>query len=105
MQSISKESDVILALQALKRDPRLRIRKVAKIYNVSEATLRNRKKGIRSRREIILNSRKITELEEVTLIQYITNLGIRRFPPRLCDIGDFINIILAQRNRRYINPQ
>jgi hypothetical protein len=40
-----KEADLILAVQAIKRDPNLSIRAVAKVYSMSRDTLAARMKG------------------------------------------------------------
>jgi hypothetical protein len=48
MESNSNESRVILALQALKNDPRLTIRRVYKIYNVLYTILFDRHSGRKS---------------------------------------------------------
>ncbi|KID98255.1 transposase, partial [Metarhizium majus ARSEF 297] len=44
------------------------------------------------------NSRKLTDLEESTIIQYILDLDSRSFPPRLCGVRDMANRLLADRD-------
>ena len=68
MGTPSNESHIILALQALENDPRLSVRKAAKLYNVSRTTLTRRQNGKHSRAEIIVKSRKLSNLEERTII-------------------------------------
>ena len=43
------------------------------------------------------NSRKLTDLEESTLVQYILDLAAKGFPPRLPVVGDMANRLLAMR--------
>ena len=83
MESSSQESRILLALQAIKPRGNLSIRGAAKVYNVPYATLRDRRDGKPAREDIIPNSRKLTELEEETLVQHILDLDSRSFPPRL----------------------
>jgi hypothetical protein len=72
-QSINK-ANIILALQAYQNDLRLSLRRAAKIYKVRYSNLLNRYNGIPTRCDIIPNSRKLSDLEEQTLIQFILDL-------------------------------
>ena len=93
MESNSQESRVILALQALKNDPRLTTRRAAKIYCVPRTTLRDRYSGRQSRRDIQPKTQKLTDLEESVIVQYILDLA-----PRLYGVEDMANRLLAERN-------
>src|ERR1700740_1642995 len=84
MSSIPDEAKLILALEALKNDDKLSIRAAAKVYAVPYTTLYDRRAGRPARRDISANSRKLTDLEEETIVQYIIKLCTRYFPPRLC---------------------
>lgn len=77
MSSISYEARVILALEALEKDPNLTLRATAKIYNISYTTLSRRRGGQPARRDIPPNSKKLTELEEEAIVQYILDLVTR----------------------------
>jgi hypothetical protein len=68
METPSKESLMILALQALKNDPKLSVRKAAQIYTVSPTTLTRRQKGKPSEAETTVKSRKLSNLEEKTIV-------------------------------------
>lgn len=98
MASTSNENRVILALQALNRDPKLSARAAAKIYNVPRTTIQRRRDNIPSRRDSTPNLRKLSDLEESTIIQYILDLDARSFPPRLCGVQDMANRLLADRD-------
>ena len=98
MGTSSKEGQLLLAIAAIQKDPNLSNRAAAKIYSVPESTLRTRRQGISSRRDITANSRKLTNSEESALIQYIIDLDLRAFPPRLSAIEDMANQLLATRN-------
>jgi hypothetical protein len=98
MESSSQESRILLALQAIKPRGNLTIRRAAKVYNVPYTTLRNRRQGKPAREDMIPNSRKLTELEEETLVQHILDLDSRSFPPRLCGVEDMANKLLRERD-------
>jgi hypothetical protein len=98
MESLSKESRIILALEALKNDQNLTLKAVAKIYDVSHTTLRHRRAGRTPRRDIQANSRKLTDLEELVIVQYILDLDLKGFPPRLSGVKDMADRLLAQRD-------
>jgi hypothetical protein len=82
---------MVLAIEAIQKDPQLSARAAAKIYDVSRSTLGAHLKGISSRRDTMPNSRKLTDLEEKTIAEYVLDLDARSFPPRLCDVEDMAN--------------
>ncbi|KFZ19968.1 hypothetical protein V501_00378 [Pseudogymnoascus sp. VKM F-4519 (FW-2642)] len=98
MESSSNESDIILALETLKNRKGVSVRSIAKIYSVPEATLRHQRAGRHPRRDIIANSRKLSNLEESVLVQYILDLATKGFPPRLSIVEDMANRLLATRD-------
>lgn len=83
MEPSDKERKMILACQAIQRNPKLSIRAAAKDYMVPHSTLSARVKGTPARRDTKPNSRKLTDLEETTILNYILDLDSRSFPPRL----------------------
>ena len=98
MASILYEAQIVLACQALKQDPELSVRKAADLYSVNRTTLSRRQRGKASRRDHGRKSRKLTELEESTIVQYIIDLDSRSFPPRLIEVEDMANRLLADRD-------
>jgi hypothetical protein len=105
MESNSQESRIILALQALKNDSKLTSQRAAKVYNVLCRTLSYRRAGRLSRRDIQPKSRKLTDLEESVIVQYILDLDSKGFPPRLCSVEDIANRLLAERNARRVGTR
>jgi hypothetical protein len=99
MPQKNDERQLILAIQALKRDPALRPRVAARIYSVDHRKLGRRLQGIPSRRDISANSRKLTDLEESVLVQYILDLAAKGFPPRVSVVEDMANRLLAIRDQ------
>ena len=94
----SNEAQLILALTALEKDPNLKVATAANIYNVDRSTLRRRRAGRPARRDIPANSRKLTDLEEQTIVRYIIELYIRVFYPRLAYVEDMANRLLRERD-------
>lgn len=94
MRKVSNESDIISALQALERDPKLSGQQAARIYNVSEATLCRRRNKTPCRADTIPKSRKLTDDDEKELVQYILDLDSRSQPPRLRDMEVIANRLL-----------
>jgi len=92
------EASIILALQAFERNKKLSVRRTAEIYEVCDRTLGRRRAGILARCDTLVNSRKLTDLEEKTIIQYIIKLYIRTFYPRLSYVEDIANRLLYERD-------
>jgi hypothetical protein len=64
MSQSSTEARILLALQAIQNNPNLSLRHTAGIYNIDYYALRRCQQGIQSRCDSILNSRKLSDLEE-----------------------------------------
>ena len=98
MSSITVEAKVVLALEALKNDPKLGLKAAARLYSVLYATLHRRRAGRPARRDTPANSRCLTDLEEKTIVQYITELSTRAFPPILRSVEDIANHLRRERD-------
>ena len=105
MESLPKESRIILALEAIRNDPKLSVRKAATIYDISRSSLRDRRAGKQSRREMTANSRKLTDLEEKVLLEMVLDLDARGFQPRLSDIREMADRLRAARNASRVGPR
>ena len=92
------ESQLILALQAIKRDPKLTVRAAARIYNVAHQTLLRRKQGMPSQRDTDPKRQLLTLLEEQALVQYILDQDSQGFPLRLVDVRDMANHLRRERD-------
>ena len=68
MSLLSQESQIILAIQAIQSSEKLSVRKAAKIYNVSEATLRAQMNGRTPWRDNRPKAHKLTETEEEAIV-------------------------------------
>ena len=98
MPQRSNESQINLAIQAIQKDPKLAVRRAASIFHVAESTLRHRMSGRRARTDIPSNSRRLTNLEENVIATYIIDLDSRGFAPRIPDVEEMANVVLAARN-------
>ena len=91
MSSASKEARVILALQALQNDTKLSLQAAAKLYNVLVSTFVHRRTGRAIQHDLLANLRKLTDLEEETIVQYMIELYERAFPLWLSSVEDMAN--------------
>ena len=92
------EAKLVIALEACKNDSKLSLRAASKIYTVPYTTLHRRHSGTPSRCDTPANSRKLTDLEEKTIVQYILELCARAFHPRLSYVEDMANRLLRERD-------
>jgi hypothetical protein len=98
MSQPSDEARTLLALQALQNNPKLKVRRAAQIYKAGRMMLQRRQQGIQSRRDTIPNSRRLSDLEEQMIVQFILDLDSRVFPSRLCFVEEMANSLLADRD-------
>jgi hypothetical protein len=94
-----------LALQALENDPKLNFRATARIFSIDPIKLSYRRRGQQSRRDIPTNSRKLTDLKESVIVQYILDLDAKGFPPRLSTVEDMADRLFAERDRGYVGTR
>src|SRR6478752_7371003 len=98
MSQSSNEARILLALQALQNNPKLSLRQAATNYKVPFETLRRRHHGIQSRCDSIPKSRRLSDLEEQIIDQFILDLDSRGFPSRLRFVEEMANSLLADRD-------
>src|SRR5436305_9462744 len=79
----------------MQNDPKLSARAAGKIYSIDHQKLSRRRRGIQPQCDIPANSRKLTNLEESVLVQYILDLAAKGFPPRVSIVEDIANRLLA----------
>ena len=95
MSVLTKESKVILAIEAIRTTKKMSIRRVAKTYDVPESSIRLRMKGTASLAERRHNRHQLNPTEEDTLVRYILDLDTRGFPPRIRGMEDIANSLLT----------
>jgi hypothetical protein len=97
LQLIHKEGRMTLALQAYKDGHFTSIRGAANAYDIPESTLRSRVKGCPARRDLRPTNTKLTDLEELTLVQWILSMEERGLPLRASSIRQMANLLLQKR--------
>jgi hypothetical protein len=98
----TQEARIILVIKAIRTSKKPSKRSAAKLYNILYTSLSNRIASRTYRLEATANSLKLTELEELVLLQYILDLDSRGFTPRLAGIEDIVNYILESRERKRV---
>jgi hypothetical protein len=98
MATLCKESQIILAIEALRKDKNLSRRKAAAIYNVPEATLHYRMNGRTPKPESRPAAHRLTITEDEAVVRHVLDLDTRGFSPRLADIEDMANLLLLRRD-------
>ncbi|RYC78456.1 hypothetical protein BFJ63_vAg18671 [Fusarium oxysporum f. sp. narcissi] len=97
MSQSNYEARVLLALQVYQNKPSLSLKRAAKICKVGYGTLGRRQKGVQSRRDTIPKSRRLSDIEEHIIVEFILDLDSREFPPRLRCVEEMANRLLADR--------
>ncbi len=92
-----KEGRLLLAVQAYQKGHFLNIHEAALTYNVPYSTLRHRIAGRVSRVDIRANNFKLTSTEEEALIEWITSMDDRGFPPRISAVQNAARLLLQER--------
>jgi hypothetical protein len=82
MPQKSDERELTSAIQAIQKDPTLSLRAISRVYYIDHRKLARRLRGMQPRRDIIANSRKLT------------NLAAKGFPPQLSNVEDMANRLL-----------
>ena len=98
VQPSNQEGRILLALSAYNFRQFKSLRLAAEAFEVPPSTLTSRYNGIPFRPSTRPNSHKLTAIEEQTIVQYILDLDSRRFAPRLCEVADMADKLLAIRS-------
>ncbi|KAJ8058530.1 hypothetical protein OCU04_012712 [Sclerotinia nivalis] len=102
MNSNNQEARILLAIEDIQKDKKISIRKVAKMYNISNTTLQRRINGFTPRSEYRPKSYNLSELEENIISEYILDMDMRGFPPKLRNVEDMANHILESRGAKCV---
>ena len=92
------EGRLSLALQAYCRQEFKSLRAAAESYDVPEATLRSRRRGITSKAETTANCRRFTPSKEEVLLQKVLNLVAQGHHPQRVVVEEMANTILYTKN-------
>lgn len=91
------EFDIRRAIKYLKNNKKKSIRSAAILFDVPRTTLQDRLKGVESIVIIRENNHKLTNLEEISLRQWILSMDLRGAAPRSKDVHAMANLLLAKR--------
>ncbi|KAH7460464.1 hypothetical protein FOMA001_g19478 [Fusarium oxysporum f. sp. matthiolae] len=98
MPQSNNEARMLLALQAYRADPKLSLRRAAFIYDVHFRTLHYRSQVRQARSGWVPKSRKLSDLEEQIIVQFVLDLDSRGLPSRLRFVEEMANSLLADRD-------
>ena len=91
----SEEVRINLIIDTLCINPTISIRYIVKIYEVSQTTIIVRMNGRTSIDEIHNSWYQLTLVKEETFVQYILDLDLQRFVPRINNIENIANFLFA----------
>ncbi|KAM5529924.1 fot5 transposase [Fusarium oxysporum f. sp. phaseoli] len=74
MPQTINEASLLFALQACQKNPKLSLRRAANLYDVDHQRLSDRRNGIQARADRMPNLRRLSDLEEETIVQFILDL-------------------------------
>jgi hypothetical protein len=83
LELLSCEDRILFALQAIKCDASLSIRRAAAIYNVPRSTLGDQRTGMTAQRDLHPSRSNLSKHEEEVLIKTIRKLDEQGFAPTL----------------------
>ena len=99
VQQLQKEGRLALSKQAIQSKQVSSYRKAAQLYDVHPSTIHRRVKGALPRAARNAQKRKLHQLEEQSLIQWILELDRRGFPPQTIDVRQMADHLLAARGQ------
>jgi len=95
---MQQEGRIALAIDALKQGHFTGVRGATKAYDVVRSTLQNRIKGRPARRDSRPTNRKLTDMEESTLVEWILSMDQRGLSPRSDSVRQIANLLLQKRS-------
>ena len=103
MNSQFKEARILLVIQTIRTNPEMLIRRVAKTYDVSRITLRDRMKDRIPKTEKRNTQHNLIPIEEEILVRHILDLDSRGFPSRIDDVRDMTDLLCKVRYTKSID--
>ena len=93
----------MLALSAYNNRQFKSLRLAAEAFEVPPSTLTSRYYGTTHILQRRNGQHKLSATEEHTIVQYILNLDSRGFAPRLCEVADMADKLLAVRGGKLVS--
>ena len=95
----SREGRISLAMASYYNNPKQSIYSLAKAYDVPKSTLQTRLRGMQPRSEVPSIRRKLSPVEEQSLVQWILELDRRGFPPHIINVRRMADALLTARGQ------
>ncbi len=99
LQSAQKEGRLRLAISVLQAHKNLRVRRVSALYNTPRSTLQDRLAGALPQAAANAKKRKLSLLEEQSLVRWILDLDRRGFPAQIIDVRRIADVLLQARGQ------
>ena len=99
LQLLQIQGRIDLAIASFQSNPSQSHRRLAKLYNVPRSTLEARLQGVPARSATTPVNRKLSSVEEESLVQWILDLDRRGFPPHIIDVRRMADALLAARGQ------
>ena len=88
-----------LAIVSYRNNLKQSVRALAAAYDVLKSTLQRHLHGVQARLETASVNRKLSLIEEQSLVQWILALNRRGFPPHIIDVRRIADALLAARGQ------
>ena len=92
----SKEAQIVIALHAFRQNQFRSLRAAATAFNVCYKTLTRRHRGTPSRADSLPTNRKLTTIEEITLVEWIINMDTCGMPPTQALVRQIAEVLLKE---------
>ena len=103
MSTLSKETRITLAIEAICTIKKMSIRQAIKIYDLFESSFYDQMKGIIPLAERRNGRCRLIPTEEKTFFQYILNLDSQRFALRIDNVEDMANTFFTTYSTKHID--
>jgi hypothetical protein len=88
-----------LAIASFNANPQQSFRRLARLYNVPRTTLQTRLQGVTPKHEITRVNRRLSPVEEQSLVQWILDLDRCGIPPQIIDVRRMADVLLPARGQ------
>jgi hypothetical protein len=105
MNSQSQEVKILLAIQTIRTNQKMSIRRAAKTYDVSQIILRDRMKNCILKIEERNAQHNLISIEEETLVRHILDLNSREFSSRINDVRDMTDLLRKTRHVKFVDKR
>ena len=103
MNSQSQEARIRLAIQAIRTNQEMSIRRAVKTYDVPQTTLRDRMKGCTPKTEERKVQHNLILTEEEMFVRHILDLDSRGFPSWINDVRDMADLLYKTRHAKSVD--